>query len=66
VLKIDPNFVPGYCNRGIAYIGKKNYVGAMADFEKAIQIDPDCAGAYTGRGNVYGEQKNYGFGDSGL
>ena len=35
-IKINPKFVKAYNNRGIAYIWKKQYDLAIADFNKAI------------------------------
>ena len=37
-LEADPGFVEAYCYRGIAKHGKGDMLGAIADFEKAIDI----------------------------
>jgi tetratricopeptide (TPR) repeat protein len=40
-LRIDPNDVGAYNNRGLAYAYMGDYDQAVADFEAALQIDPD-------------------------
>jgi tetratricopeptide (TPR) repeat protein len=42
-----------YHNRGIAYVHKKNYDRAIADFNEAIRRDAAYAHPYVGRGTVY-------------
>ena len=45
-----------YNNRGIAYIWKKQYDLAVADFNKAIELDPKNGKAYNNRAIVYSYQ----------
>ena len=45
-----------YNNRGIAYIWKKQYDLAIADFNKAIELDPKNGKAYNNRAIVYSYQ----------
>jgi len=41
-----------YNKRGLAYVRKRNYDRAIADFGKAIALNPEKAGFYNNRGNV--------------
>ena len=47
-----------FYNRAFAYFEHKDYVRAMADFNKAILLDPKNADAYVGRGTGYLLQNN--------
>ena len=51
-IKIDPDYVKAYYNRGLAYKELENYKNAIADYTRAIKIDPDFANAYDGRGTA--------------
>lgn len=48
-----------YINRGSAYLSKKNYDRALADFNQAIKIQPDRALAYFNRASIYFSKENY-------
>jgi tetratricopeptide (TPR) repeat protein len=48
-----------YNNRGVAYIGLRNYKQAIEDFNRAIAIKPGYAEAYNNRGNAYNSLGNY-------
>ena len=53
-VKLNPNYVEAYKNRGDVYAdGFKNYQQAIIDYNKAIKIDPDYIDAYYARGRVY-------------
>jgi tetratricopeptide (TPR) repeat protein len=39
-IKLDPNNVMAYTNRGAAYTEKQNYVHALTDYTKAVELDP--------------------------
>jgi tetratricopeptide (TPR) repeat protein len=47
------NHVAAYISRGAAYLNKKDYDPAIADYSAAIKLDPKSSTAYNGRGNVY-------------
>ena len=51
-LKIDPDYVKAYYNRGNTYKELENYKNAIVDYTKAIKINPDFANAYDGRGTA--------------
>jgi tetratricopeptide (TPR) repeat protein len=53
------NRATAYCDRGIAYGGKRDYDRALADFNEAIRLDPKLAAAYYRRGNIYGNKRDY-------
>ena len=46
----QPDYV--YFNRGNAYFGKKDYIAAMADYNKALQMNKSYTEAYCQRGLV--------------
>jgi tetratricopeptide (TPR) repeat protein len=50
---LDPNLVPAYTSRGLAYVIKGDHDRAIADFSKAIELDPKYALAYGSRGLAY-------------
>jgi tetratricopeptide (TPR) repeat protein len=41
-----------YIDRGIAKYNRRDFDGAMADYNHAIQLDPQYAAAYNNRGNI--------------
>jgi Tfp pilus assembly protein PilF len=52
-IRLDPNVVLAYANRGLAYEQKGNFNKAISDFTEAIRRDPNLVPAYVGRGNAY-------------
>lgn len=50
VLILAPDFVYAYYNRGNVLSMLKDYRGALADYDKAIELNPDFAEAYFNRG----------------
>ena len=53
VLKLNPQQVEVYNNRGNAYRAKGNSDCAIEDYNTAIKLKPDYAEAYNNRGNAY-------------
>jgi len=51
----DHNYAVGYVNRGNAYMMKKDYNRAIAEFSEAIKLDPYYYLAYFNRGVLYHE-----------
>ena len=69
-IELDKSFLPkdrvskevlaeAYYNRGRAKYYLKDYKGAIADHNKAIELKPDYAKAYYKRGNVKRKLKDY-------
>jgi tetratricopeptide (TPR) repeat protein len=54
-----PKTLDEWHNRGIYYTMLRNYQGALADFNHAIELAPDCLYAYVSRGNTYSYLENY-------
>jgi tetratricopeptide (TPR) repeat protein len=42
-----------YNNRGVSYLGKKDYELAISDFSQTIELSPEFAIAYFNRGHAY-------------
>jgi clan AA aspartic protease (TIGR02281 family) len=58
------NRAAAYKNRGNAYYNKKDYDGAIADYNEAIRLDPNQALtyhtlAYVNRARMYSDKKDY-------
>ena len=52
-LKLKPDYVNAYNNRGIVYAKKGEFDTAIQDFNIAIELKPDYADAYYNRGIAY-------------
>ena len=50
VIRLAPDFVYGYYNRGNVSSVLKDYRAALADYDKVIELNPDFAEAYFNRG----------------
>jgi protein O-GlcNAc transferase len=48
-IRLRPRFAEAYCDRGIAYRLRKDYLHALSDFEKAIRLRPHYAAPYNHR-----------------
>ncbi|MGK7940528.1 MAG: tetratricopeptide repeat protein [Crocosphaera sp.] len=53
IIRINPQEVEAYYNRGIAYAKLQDYQGAIADFNQALILDPTIAEIYLERAKVY-------------
>jgi len=53
VIRLDPQSVDAYCNRGCAYGQKGDWDKAIADYTEAIRLGPKNALATFGRGTAY-------------
>lgn len=52
-IKLAPNDVDSYINRGNFYCKHGYQDLAIKDYDKALELDPNNADAYIGRGNAY-------------
>jgi tetratricopeptide (TPR) repeat protein len=46
---VDPRYVDGYFQRGLAYLGQQKLAESKADFQKVIELQPEGASADTAR-----------------
>ena len=53
-IKLAPNDVESYINRGNFYCKHGKQDLAIKDYDKALELDPNNVDAYIGRGNAYG------------
>lgn len=59
-IEFAPDYAYAYFDRGSIYLFiRKDYVAAIADFDKAISLDPNYFGAYNGRGLAFHNSKQY-------
>jgi tetratricopeptide (TPR) repeat protein len=58
-IKLQPDYVDAYHNRGNAYSHLKQYQRAIEDYSKVIRLKPNDGGAYHNRGNAYSSLKQY-------
>ena len=47
---MNPRFIFAWFNMGNTKVKKKDYLGAINDYSKAIELEPDFAEAYFNRG----------------
>ena len=52
-IKLNPNYIYAYSNRGLAYIAKREVDRAIEDFNVAINLNPNESGIYSNRGLAY-------------
>jgi len=55
----NPDDPSGYYNRGSAKSELGDFIGAISDYQKAIEIKPDFSMAYNNLGWAYFEKKDY-------
>jgi Tfp pilus assembly protein PilF len=53
VIAINSKHANAYACRGLAYVEKKEWDKAIADFTESIRIDPKNYTAYAGRGLAF-------------
>ncbi len=52
-IRLKPDFVQAYFDRGLVYATERDLDNAIADFSSAIRLEPDLAPAYNNRGLIY-------------
>lgn len=58
-IEINPNDAEAHANLGAVYQRKKNYVGALAQYEKAEKLNPSNVNTRLNLGTLYQVQKEY-------
>jgi len=58
-IRLKPDSVNAYIDRGHAYDLKGDYDRVIADFNEVIRLDPNQAMAYIDRGNAYNRKGDY-------
>ncbi len=58
-IRLKPDYVDAYNNRGVAYNGKGDYDRAIADETQAIRLDPNQVRAYCNRANDYAHKGDW-------
>ncbi|HEX2622837.1 MAG TPA: tetratricopeptide repeat protein [Phototrophicaceae bacterium] len=58
-IELDPNYLPGYVNRGYAYAVQFNQPLALDDYNRALEIEPDSVAALNNRGMLYLSQGRF-------
>ena len=58
-LRLNPQLVGAYINRGNVYNSKAEHDLAIVDYNKAIQLKPHDAMAYNNRGMAYGDKGDF-------
>jgi tetratricopeptide (TPR) repeat protein len=53
VIRMDPENVDAYMERGDVYLNMREYLSAAVDFDQVIQISPEIGEAYYNRGIAY-------------
>lgn len=58
-IRLEPNYVKAYNNRGLAKMFLNQYFASIADFDKTIQLNPNFAEAYNNRGIIKAKLEQY-------
>lgn len=53
VVRLDPNNIDAFNERGSLFILKHDFLAALMDFRQTVQIDPNFAGGYYNQGIAY-------------
>lgn len=53
VVRLDPNNIEAFNERGSLYIMQRDFLAAVADFRQTVQLDPNFAGGYYNQGIAY-------------
>ena len=58
-IKLKPDFVQAYYNRGLAYHENVNFDLAIKDYSKAIELNPELFHPHNNRGNAYRQKGDF-------
>jgi serine/threonine protein kinase/formylglycine-generating enzyme required for sulfatase activity/Tfp pilus assembly protein PilF len=58
-IEIDPQYVPAWTNRALAYRITGLLANAVADYSKAIELSPSNAANYANRASLFSQMKEY-------
>lgn len=53
VVRLDPNNIEAYNERGSLYMMRRDFLAAVTDFRQTVQLDPNFAGGYYNQGVAY-------------
>jgi hypothetical protein len=53
LVRLDPNNIEAFNERGSLYIMQRDFLAAVADFRQTVQLDPNFAGGYYNQGIAY-------------
>jgi V8-like Glu-specific endopeptidase len=53
VVRLDPNNIEAFNERGSLYMMRRDFLAAVADFRQTVQLDPNFAGGYYNQGVAY-------------
>jgi Trypsin-like peptidase domain/TPR repeat/Tetratricopeptide repeat len=53
VVRLDPNNIEAFNERGTLYLMQRNFLAAVTDFRQTVQLDPNFAGGYYNQGVAY-------------
>jgi Trypsin-like peptidase domain/Tetratricopeptide repeat len=53
VVRLDPNNIEAFNERGSLYMIRRDFLSAVTDFRQTVQLDPNFAGGYYNQGVAY-------------
>ncbi|MGE3854174.1 MAG: protein kinase, partial [Planctomycetota bacterium] len=59
-IELDPSHDKAWCNLGGVRFTRKDFSGALKDFERALELNPKNAEALAGRGKIFRRQGEHG------
>ena len=58
-IRLDPNYILAFAQRGLAWFKKGNWDKTIADFSAVLKLDPNDGSAYAQRGLAWFKKDNY-------
>ena len=59
MIRLDPADTAAYYHRGLAWMAKEQFDGAIRDFDRAIELSKNLAFVYRDRGKARAARKEY-------